>query len=144
MPIYDYICELGCGTHEARRGYDEVETYCPKCGGPAHRKSVYHVSAPGDPQPGNLREYVMRGARFDPTEVFKNAGTVRAKERFQEQREELAYNGKQEEERQQQTLPGPNYIASEAARALGIDPHGQSGLMRKEIRRRGKAQAQAG
>ena len=26
---------------ELRRGYDEEETYCKKCGGPAWRKSVY-------------------------------------------------------------------------------------------------------
>ena len=134
MPIYDFLCELGCGTHEKRVGYEVAESGCPKCGGPAQRKSVYQVVVHGETV-SKLTSYATKGARIDPRHL-KEVGTPAAKRRFKEQRGELKYRIAKKEQEVGQGLPGPNHVASEAARASGLDPHAQSGLMRKEIRHR--------
>ena len=173
MPIYDFTCELGCGTHEKRVAYEVDESGCPECGGLAHRKSVYLTanileSAPvplGDRRynvsqfreaseelehnhereeqlrgktlkaPSPLK-YAMRKAKALDPEHFKDVGTDASKRRFTEQRGELKYNIDKKEQEVGQGLPGPNFVASEAARASGLDPHAQSSMMRKEISHR--------
>ena len=100
MPIYDYICELGCGTVEAMRGYDNDETGCPKCSGPARRKSVYltfNVTGSGATVPLSDRRYNVS--------------------EFQEASQEIAYAHGKAENEQGRELKSPDLYKAGLAQA---------------------------
>jgi len=135
MPFYDFGCACGQVT-ERREGYGVTTIPCPSCGNEAQRLSVYHVAIQGDTVArASPYQYAMRNAKVDPRHL-KEVGTDAAKRRFAEQRQELKYNIDKKEQEVESGLPGPNAIAEANCNALGIDPHAQSGLMRKEIQRR--------
>ena len=100
MPIYDFTCNLGCGTHEKRVAYDAEEAGCPKCGGPAQRKSVYltfNITDSGATVPLSDRRYNVS--------------------EFKEASQEIAYGHDKAEQEQGRELASPNLYQAGLERA---------------------------
>lgn len=112
MPRYDFTCELGCGTHEAVRGYDEEETGCPKCGGPARREAVYLPYIRGETCP--------RGNATRAGNIKDKSGRTRVS-LFTEASEEMNYAHVKAENEQGRKLESPNLYKAgvERARQMG-------------------------
>ena len=88
---------MGCGTHEKKCGYEVEETGCPKCGGPAFRKSVYLTSIVTESGPlgGRLATVPLSDRRYNVS-------------RFQEASQEIDYAHTKAENERGRTLEAPD------------------------------------
>ena len=106
MPIYDFTCELGCGTHEKRVAYEVADAGCPKCGGPARRRSVYltfNITDSGATVPLSDRRYKVS--------------------EFQEASQEMSHAHTKAENEQGRKLKSPNLYKAGVERARQMGAH---------------------
>ena len=118
MPRYDFTCELGCGTHEKRVGYEVDESGCPKCGGPARREAVY-------PNQSIIGDTCPKGNATRAGNIKDKNGRTRVS-LFTEACEEMNYGHIRAENEQGRKLKSPNLYQAglSKARQMGASIRG--------------------